>query len=173
MESDDGDDGNDGGDEDDDGVDDDNEWSQLNLSICFCRGCCSFSFFSHALGAMTLRNVDGMAVGRTRHEYSRRPDANNYVAEGARTYAIASYAPGICLLWRCQLPACAMRCASGYLRLATCFVLSRLGAVRVRVSLGDMNVIPPPDAPSDAPGPAVECIPPEVLEEAKPACHDN
>ena len=52
---DDGDDGNDGDDDDDDeddddGVDDDIEWSQFNLSICVCRGCCTFPFFSHALG---------------------------------------------------------------------------------------------------------------------------
>ena len=50
---DDGDDGNDGDDDDDDdddGVDDDIEWSQFKLSICVCRGCCTCSFFSHAVG---------------------------------------------------------------------------------------------------------------------------
>ena len=128
MEGDDGDDGNDGdddGDDDadgDDGVDDDIEWSQLNLSICFFRGCGPFRFFFHALGAMTLRNVDGMAVDRTRHEYSRR-GANNYVNEGARTYAIASNAPRICVRTyygdaSCRIVHCVVHLAtaSGYMR---------------------------------------------------------
>ena len=88
---------------------------------------------------------------------------NSYV----RTRDYVYYGDANCRLVHCVL------CASGYLRSATCFVLSRLGAVRVRVSLEDLNVIPPPDAPSDAPGPVVEFLPSEVLEQVRPAYQDN